>query len=240
VTSDHVVFARSFVQREFPHARAAWLGGSAATGDMTATSDLDITVLVSEPKTPHRSSRLVDGWPVELFVQTEASLMRFCDQDRARRRPTTMRLVGTSIVLLDTDGSGQGLQHQLHQLDEAGPASAAPEDLETARYGVTELLDDLSGTATPTESITVAATLWREAGDLLLLGHRKWSGSSKWLVREIAALDAELGTRYADQLVEGLRTAATGHPEDLLVVVTTVLDLFGGRVFDGYQRRAPE
>lgn len=53
------------------------------------------------PSTTTRSVLQIQDWPVEFLVQTEESLMRFCAQGRNRRRPTTMRLVGSSIVLVD-------------------------------------------------------------------------------------------------------------------------------------------
>jgi predicted nucleotidyltransferase len=66
-----VVVAECLVMQRFPEARAAWLGGSVAAGEQTSTSDLDITVLLGGPPAPFRSSEVVDGWPVEFFVQTE-------------------------------------------------------------------------------------------------------------------------------------------------------------------------
>ena len=94
-----VAEARRLVTDRYPQARAAWLSGSVAAGTETETSDLDITVLLSGPPAPFRHSETIDGWPVEWFVQTEESLLRFCDDDRTRRRrPTTMRLVGSAMV----------------------------------------------------------------------------------------------------------------------------------------------
>ena len=40
--------ARDFVRLRFPEARVAILGGSAATGAATSTSDLDILVIVDD------------------------------------------------------------------------------------------------------------------------------------------------------------------------------------------------
>ena len=80
------VVATRLVRQRFPDARVAWLGGSVAACESTSTSDLDVTVLLDGPA-PFRSSHVVEGWPVEFFVQTEQSLRRFCEFDRARRRP---------------------------------------------------------------------------------------------------------------------------------------------------------
>jgi hypothetical protein len=187
---DPVWTARHVVAQRFPQARAAWLGGSVFTGTTTATSDLDVTVLLDGRPAPYRSSEVVDGWPVEFFIQTEESLLDFCAQDRSRRRPTTMRLVGSAIILADRDGSGRRLQETLHRMDEAGPPAAPPEDLDRLRYAVSDLLADLDSARTGDEALAVAATLLREAGDLLLVTYRRWSGSGKWLLREIEALES--------------------------------------------------
>ncbi|MFC0627973.1 nucleotidyltransferase domain-containing protein [Kribbella deserti] len=66
--------AARLVGERFPGALAAWLGGSVARGTATRTSDLEITVLLAGPPAPYRESLEYGGWPVELFVHTEASL----------------------------------------------------------------------------------------------------------------------------------------------------------------------
>ncbi|MEG8182705.1 nucleotidyltransferase domain-containing protein [Nocardia terpenica] len=83
--------ARHLVRERFPQARAAWLGGSSVTGNTTATSDLDVTVLLAGPPAPYRESLHHGDRPVELFVQTEETLEFFQAGERARRRPTTLR-----------------------------------------------------------------------------------------------------------------------------------------------------
>ncbi len=107
---DPVVAARRAVAGWFPEALAAWLGGSAASGAATPTSDLDFTVLLAGPPAPYRDSRRFDGWPVELFVHTAASLAHYRAKDLARRQPTMLRLVGESVLLVDVDGPGAALQ----------------------------------------------------------------------------------------------------------------------------------
>jgi GNAT superfamily N-acetyltransferase len=234
-----VVVAERVVMQRFPDARAAWLGGSVATGQQTSTSDLDITVLLDGPPAPFRSSEVVDGWPVEFFVQTEESLLGFCAQDRGRRRPTTMRLVGSSIILIDRDGSGQRLQAALRQLDLDGPPAATAPDLESQRYAITDMLVDMAAAPTGAEMLIVAAALTWAAGDLVLAANRRWSGSGKWLLREIASLDHDTGTQYAPTMTDGLRAAAAGDPNRLHSVALEILNEFGGPVFDGYHRRPP-
>lgn len=238
VDPDPVEVARRIVRQRFPQARAAWLGGSVADGTASTTSDLDITVLLDGPPAPFRESTTFDGWPVELFVQTRESLMWFCDSDIQRRRPTTMRLVGSSVVLVDVRGAGAELQASLRGLDLAGPPAATGEELEIARYLVTDCLDDLTDPR-PGEAAVLAAGLWAATADLVLLANRRWSGGGKWLLRELRSLDRLGGTSYADRLVTGLEAAVAGDTEPLRRTVEELLELCGGRLFDGYRREAP-
>jgi predicted nucleotidyltransferase len=232
------VVATRLVRQRFPAARAAWLGGSVAARRSTPTSDLDITVLLDGPPAPFRTSDVAEGWPVEFFVQTEQSLQRFCELDRARRRPTTMRLVGSSIVLIDRDGIGQQLQAVLHQLDLDGPAPTAEHELEGKRYVITDLLADLAAARADDEALVVAAALVHEVGDFVLAAKRRWSGSGKWLLRELGELDRDAHTGYGSGLANGLRAVASGDRRPVLEFVAEVLDEFGGPVFAGYHRSA--
>lgn len=101
-------------------------------------------------------------------------------------------------------------------------------------------VEDLITTRNGDERLVVGATLLREASDLLLAVHRRWTGSGKWLLRELEFLDADHDTSYSCQLLQGLRAAADDDPDPLR---QTVLDIFGevgGPMFAGYRRAAPK
>ncbi|WP_157573672.1 nucleotidyltransferase domain-containing protein [Nocardia jejuensis] len=236
---DGVDVARQLVRRDFPQARAAWLGGSVALGIATVTSDLDITVLLAGSPAPYRASMRYGGWPVELFVQTENSLEHFRAAERAERRPSTLRLIGHSCVLLDADGSGAHFRESYAKQLASGPDPLTDNELRSARYRITDLLDDLIGSEDPAERLMIATTVWHAAADLLLIGNRLWTGSGKWLHRELAAFDRTAGTAYAETLANAVASVVSGADEPMVDVVTEVLDLFGGRLFDGYRVAGP-
>jgi predicted nucleotidyltransferase len=70
--------------------------------------------------------------------------------------------------------------------------------------------------------------------DISPLAHnRKWVGERKWLYRSLQKLDHEL----ADHVVEELkRFYQTGSKEGLIGIVVRVLDLAGGKLYEGYSR----
>ncbi|TCO23209.1 nucleotidyltransferase-like protein [Kribbella steppae] len=233
MVNDAVEVARQLVTEQYPDARAAWLGGSVVRGDASATSDLDITVLLSGPPAPMRRSLEYGGWPVELFVHTEDSVAHFCAKDQQRWQPTMMRLVGESIVLVDTDGSGARLQQECLAVVAAGPRALTTAELDLLRYMITNLLDDLADASTDDVRTAVASVLWQDAARLLLTGSRHWSGTGKGLLRELNAYDEQHGTDHARVLIAGLRDT------DVLVEeVQSILDQYGGRLFAGFELAA--
>ncbi|MFI5716358.1 nucleotidyltransferase domain-containing protein [Nocardia sp. NPDC051750] len=239
MTIEVLEIARELVRARFPQARAAWLGGSAVLGTATVTSDLDITVLLAGPPAPYRESLRYHQWPVELFVQTEASMQHFLAMERKARRPATLRLIGRTYILADRDGSGEYLQRRCAAELAAGPAPLTVEELRSARYRVTDLLDDLTGSRDDTERLLIAADLWRATAELLLTGHGRWTGSGKWLHRELTAFDRDSGTEYSKALAHGMRSVASGNIEPMLGIVGRVLEMFGGRLFEGFRAEGP-
>ncbi|WP_405066150.1 nucleotidyltransferase domain-containing protein [Kribbella sp. NBC_01510] len=225
--------ARRLVEEEFPGARAAWLGGSVVRGDASPTSDLDITVLLDGPPAPMRKSLVYGGWPVELFVHTEKSLAYFSGKDQERRQPTMMRLVGESVVLLDTDGSGVRLQESCRAEVAAGPTPLNTAELDLLRYTITNLLDDLSD-ASGDERTAIASVLWQDAARLLLTGARHWSGTGKGLLREVVAYDSTHDTDHARALMQGVRA----DDDSLVEEVDRILAVYGGRLFAGFELAA--
>ncbi|HWD83935.1 MAG TPA: nucleotidyltransferase domain-containing protein [Kribbella sp.] len=224
--------ARELVLKLYPDARAAWLGGSVARGDASPTSDLDITVLQDGPVL--RKSIEYGGWPVELFVHTEKSLRHFADKDQDRRQPTLMRLVGESVVLVDTDGSGARLQQKFLAEVAAGPKPLSDDELKLLRYTITDLLEDFVG-ATGDVRLAIATVLWQEAARLLLTASGNWSGTGKGLLREVARYDGVHGTDHAVALLDGVRA----DDERLVAAVDRILAEHGGRLFAGFELAAP-
>ncbi len=228
--------ARSLVAERYPDALQAWLAGSVTSGTATDTSDLDITVLLEDVEV-HRESLIHEGWPVELFVNVPTSVRHFVEKDLARRRPTMARLVALGVPLVEGEGGAEVRAYCERVLVE-GPGPLDPAALTFARYGLTDLHDDLRGGG-PAEVVgAVAVEVWRETAELLLAVHERWTGGGKWLVRELASLDLAEHTAYAADLHAALRRALDGDLAPLAELAVVALDLAGGPLWDGYRASA--
>jgi hypothetical protein len=224
VERDPVTDARDVVAELFPQAVWALLAGSVITGWRTAGSDLDIVVMLpgDDPRAPLRASRRFRGWPVELFVHDAASLAHYLAKDLQGRRPVMHRMVTTGMPL--TGDAGQW-RDQCASVLAAGPAPLTDGEREWARYRLTDLTDDLIHADDPGERAVIAVTTWVAVAEHALALARHWTGSGKWLLRELRDLDPDFAGQW-------LR--ANGDPDATTALARLVLDRAGGPLFDGY------
>lgn len=233
---DPVAAAQDLVLARFPRAEQAWLGGSVVLGGATPMSDLDVTVL-DPTATAHRESLRHLGWPVELFVHTEASIRHFVGRDLTDRKPTMARLVARGVPLLPGDG-GTEVRRYCDDVLQAGPTPLPAETLAGARYTLSDLVDDLQGTGAGPERTAIAVETWRRTAELVLDVNGCWHGSGKWLVRELIAFDVAAETTWTARLDAGLASAIAGDTLLLEQAAEECLALAGGRLWEGFHQAA--
>ncbi|MEH0424513.1 nucleotidyltransferase domain-containing protein [Streptomyces sp. B21-083] len=229
---DPIDTARAVVDEHHPKARAAFLGGSVVTGRRTPMSDLDIVVLLYGAPAPYRASFRHDDWPVELFVHTEASWYDYVEREVRKRRSPLLWMCADGLLLLDTDGVGARLAAEARKLATAGPPTVSVEEIDDLRYGMTDLLDDLSGSAAQGERLFIAIELARRTSELALAIGGSWSGGGKWMARRLELTAPGLSMR----LHNAVQAVLAGQVGSLVDVVDEVLGQVGGRLWDGYKR----
>ncbi|MFD8428252.1 nucleotidyltransferase domain-containing protein [Streptomyces coelicoflavus] len=229
---DAIEAARAVVEEQHPEARTAFLGGSVATGRHTATSDLDVVVLLHGAPAPYRESLQYTDWPVEMFVHTEETWHAYIERELPTRRSPLLWMCASGLLLFDTDGLGARLAAHARKLTAAGPPPVSAEEIDDCRYAITDLLDDLEGSDDPSERLFIANELVRRTGELGLAVAGSWGGGGKWLARRLETTEPGLSTR----LHHGLREVLDGRVEPLVTVVDEVLERAGGRLWVGYKR----
>ncbi|MEU8616455.1 nucleotidyltransferase domain-containing protein [Streptomyces sp. NPDC048623] len=230
---DPVRTARELLRDRFPAARAAFLAGSVLTHRRTPTSDLDIVVLLDGPPAPSRENLTYGGWPVELFVQTEADWHGFADRETAQRSSPLLAMCADGRLLVDADGLGASLQAEARRRWAAGPPPLSDGERDYLRYILTDLLDDLRGCPDPVERVHLVAHLLQRASELVLLTGGHWLGAGKWLSRRLSAAAPDLHRTLTD----GAAQAITGDPGPFTTAVTEALGRAGGPLWDGYAIR---
>lgn len=236
-TVEDIRKASRLVAARYPEAIGAVLGGSAARGQSTPSSDLDVTVLLPDHGTRRREVLRHDERLAEVFLNSRADLRTAFAESRTTRRATALFLFAESIVLYDPDGHVEELRREAKALLAAGPDPLTSRECEAQRALLTDLLDDLADTGPntePHEQLVIADRILREAAHLLTAHYRAWNGAGKWLPRRLRAADAVLGQKLLDG---HLALARHADPGPLAASVIHVLDLTGGPLREGYVDR---
>jgi hypothetical protein len=220
---DPIADATALVTDRFPHATWALLTGSVLGPHRTPGSDLDIVVL-RENGAGYRESLRYRGWPVELFVHTPEQLDRYLTRELAARKPSTHRMLAQGVPLLGDPGD---LTARCARVLADGPPPLTAAEHDRLRYGLTDLLDDLTHAADAGERAVIAAALWTGTAQAALAFAGRWTGTGKWLLRELRELDPDLAAGWL---------AARDAPGPL---AERVLADAGGPLFDGYRAEAP-
>lgn len=222
-----------FVRQEFPTAEAGFLGGSVASGHATASSDLDVLVLLpdrwSDAAFVHTTR--FEGQLVETFAYGRAGLAQWLERGRAARRPVLDRLIAEGLPLL-TGPITEELRQESRAVLAAGPGPADPDDLARRAYSISAHLDDLAdrtGPGTdPAEATVLTWAVWQETAELSLLVGQQWLGTGKWLVREIRASGDPFGlAAWAEH---------RPHLTRLTGIAREVLEQVGGHHQEGFLR----
>lgn len=228
--ADYARRARLFVRENYPQACAAFLGGSAASGDATESSDLDIVVVLPDDwsSTSFVETTSYADQLVEAFVYGRSALQSWLEKGRAEARPVLDRLIGQGLALVPGE-LGEQLASASRKVLDAGPMPIDPDQLRLRRYSLSAVLDDLGDATDPGARAVAMAAAWKEAAELAMLSTDRWVGPGKWLLRELRAHDDQFGlTAWIDREDRDVRS--------LVESCHAVLDSVGGYLQAGFVR----
>lgn len=222
--------AHQFINEHFPNCQGALLAGSVVRGEATETSDLDIVIFDNNLNSSYRESLIAYGWAIEVFVHNLTTYKEFFEMDYERARPSMPRMVSEGIVLKDV-GIIDSIKKEAMDILNQGPEEWSVETINTKRYFITDALDDFIGCSIRAEEIFIANTLADLLSEFILRTNRQWIGASKWVIRSLKSYDEE----FANHFVEAFDIFyKTGNKNQVIQLVYSVLQPFGGQLFDGF------
>jgi hypothetical protein len=222
--------AELFTLNHYPNCQGAILAGSVVRGEATETSDLDIVIVDKNLKMAYRESVIEYGWNIEVFVHNLTSYKEFFKSDCERARPSLPKMVSEGIVLKDS-GIIDLIKHEANELLDKGPVEWSADTIKVKLYFITDALDDFIGSTLRAEEIFIANTLAELVSEFVLRTNRKWTGTSKWVVRSLK----NYNEKFADHFVEAFDNFyKNGDKNMIIVMVDEILQPIGGRLFHGF------
>ncbi len=224
--------AEAFVAERFPAADGVVLGGSAATGTTTATSDVDLLLVGPAEMFEHGRTSLAAAYEhadrlVEVFAYTPKTYRTWAERELDGHRPVILVMLRDGVVLRES-AEVAALRDWAREALDRGP-SITPHALDVRRYMVSALLDDLGDARDPGERSLLLAEAFRALAELLLLAHGRWLGSGKWLLRRLREWDSAVTQVLVDVFVAGDVPGFIRRAEELLAPL-------GGRLQAGMVR----
>jgi hypothetical protein len=228
---DYLDLSERFTAYRFPTAAVALVAGSTARQTRTDTSDIDL-LLIDDDLFAGERSRLAATYKFEDEVFGALAYTRDAFEQWARwglvqYRPVIVQMLLEGVALRGCRPLAE-LRDSWRGVIAVGPVISQHE-LDTRRYAITDLLDDLRDSADPLERNVIAFALFERVAELVLLCNRHWIGTDRSLPRPLRGFDNDRADSLSVPLLNGnlsFLADATEHE----------LNIAGGRVQGGFVR----
>ncbi|WP_329610100.1 nucleotidyltransferase domain-containing protein [Pseudalkalibacillus berkeleyi] len=201
---DSYIAAKDLINVEFRDCQGAILAGSVVRKEETSTSDLDIVIFDNQLKSSYRESFIYKGWPVEIFAHSLSSYQAYFKMDCERAIPSLPRMIFEGRIIKD-EGILAPIRKEAKLLLDKGPVTWTKATINTKRYFITDLIDDLLGSNNRNEQIFIVNTLADRLHEFVLRTNGKWIGSSKWIYRALRSYDEHFTNSFIDALKPSIK-----------------------------------
>jgi len=208
------------------------LGGSYAYGEVMATSDVDLYVVIGEPWRQRRNL-VIDGVDVELFIKPPHKFSAEIAEGEA-----TTDVFARGRVIHDRNGTVAGLQREARTLSEQLRPIPLGDDLEWLRYMVTDTLKDaydLVAASDPDIDLALSNALHHTLDAYYKLGGRRMP-KPKYVMRDLR--DREPAFADLVRLITSTSEDARARWERLDSLADEVLAHVGGKIVESETTRA--
>ncbi|MDP5272496.1 hypothetical protein [Chengkuizengella axinellae] len=222
--------AKKFINMTFPNCSAAFLAASAKKGSIKKNSDLDLVIFDDSFDIHFRKVYDFEPWPVEAFGFNIDSFDHFLNENSVFALPTIARICTKGMLVCDK-GNAQCIIDMCSKNLEEGPPSWSFDDLNFARFEITDQLEDLITSQNMMENYFIVNKLFTLCATYILRVNDLWLGDGKWLYRELRNFDDEVTNNFMSAFESYYKS---NDKEPIIHFVDSILKPFGGRLFVGF------
>jgi predicted nucleotidyltransferase len=237
VIEELLAVTQAIQAERFADSEVIFLAGSLVRGEGTSTSDLDLVVLYKNLPNARRESFRFGKWPVEAFVHDPETLNHFfLEVDRPSGIPSLPTMICEGIEVPGASEFSNFIRNRAESVLSKGPPLWAQTDIDSSRYAITNLADDLREPRSRGEQTATATALFGALANHYLRSRGLWSGKDKSIPRVLHKTNQPLAERFDAAFG---RLFQYGESDLLLALVGEILAPSGGMLFEGYTLSAP-
>lgn len=237
VVEELVDVTRAIQTERFPDSQVIFLAGSLVRGEGTSTSDLDLVVLYKNLPCARRESFRFGKWPVEAFIHDPETLNYFfLEVDRPSGIPSLPTMIYEGVEVPGISDFSRSIRGLAESVLSKGPPPWAQSEIDSSRYAITNLADDLREPRSRAEQVATGTALFGALANHYLRSRGMWSGKDKSIPRVLHRADQPFADRFDAAFGRLFQHADSGA---VMALVEEILAPDGGTLFDGYTLPAP-
>ena len=210
--------------------------GSVVNNQGTTASDLDLVIVYEELPNAFREAFIFDEWPIDAFVHTIGTLRYFFEESKNGSGISgliQMILHGREIT--EPSPFSKHIKTLAEQFLQKGPIAWNKEKMDTERFLITDLLEDIEFPKTRTEQIASTASLYDLLAQFYFRSQNKWSASGKSIARYLELDNPALAQNFTESFECVFKTGNITHLKQL---TQKILQPYGGFLWEGYKSNA--
>jgi len=219
-----------------PNAHAIfWAGSVAKNKGTTARSDLDLVIVYDQLPNAYREAFIYNNWPIDTFVNDEKRLRNFFEINRKNGTSGLLSMVAEGIEVPQSTEFSYMLKQLAIEMLKQGPVPWTIDEINSARFFITDLLDDIIEPHTSAEQFSSVIYLYGLLAKFYLRSNNQWAGDGKYVTRKLEEFNPKMAGSFYDSFESFFKTKDT---RKIAALVDDMLAPLGGRHWDGFYLKA--
>lgn len=222
----------------YPNAVCAFIAGSILRGEATAHSDLDIVFIYEKLESAFRDSYFYMDYPIDAFHHDLATLRYFFeDIEVAGAFPPLMKMLIEGQPCPEENEWFKQAKTLATNLYQAGPKALTEDQINTKRYLITSLIDDIKDHRSDEELIGSLTRLYYDLAEFYFRVNHHWTARDKTIVKRLKNISPDYQLAFSNAFADAFRE---NDLSQIIQLVEKTLEPYGGLLFDGFKSIAPK
>ncbi len=232
-----LVTLKKLIKERYQDALAVFWAGSVSNNQETLASDLDLVIIYQQLPNAYRKAFMYDDWPIDSFVNDKDTLRFFFEESRTGSGISGlihMILHGQEITPTSTFSAS--IKALAQQFMENGPAPWGKNEIDNARFLITDTLEDIQHPKSRAEQLASTSRLYEALSQFYFRSQNKWCANGKSITRYLEEDNPKFSKEFSRCFEKVFSASKTA---DLKKLTQKILKPYGGLLWNGFKSVAP-